>query len=180
MKSFVFVLCFLPFVLSAQFATNHNTIQLVPQTGIEKLNNNKTYHYSLKRSLKRAILPGTLSFAAGVNQGLRETLIWKRETFFNRFPGANRQYWDNTLSWENKYTRPNIPVQLTDAYHLLFLTQNMLISGAALSATIPLVRDHKNHNTKWWHKLADIGIQSAVMSLGYLAGSKLTYDVYFK
>jgi len=180
MKSFVFVLCFLPFVLSAQFATNHNTLQVAPQLGLEKLDNNKSAHYSIKRGLKRAILPGALSFTAGVNQGLRETTIWKKEKFFNKFPGANRQYWDNHLSWENKYTRPNVPVQFTDSYHLLFLTHNLLISGAALSATIPLVLDHQKHNSKWWHKLADIGIQSAVMSLGYLAGSKLTYNVYFK
>jgi hypothetical protein len=179
MKSFVFFLCFLPFVLSAQFAAKNNQLAVNADLGLQKLDNND-YHYSLKRSLKRAILPGALAFTAGVNQGLRETIIWKREKFFNRFPGANRQYWDNSISWENKYHREHIPVQLTDAYHLLFLTQNVLITSAALSATIPLVNDHKNHNTKWWHKLADIGIQSAVMSLGYVAGNKLTYNAFFK
>jgi hypothetical protein len=178
MKSLVFVLCFLPCILSAQFAhiANNNSAPK-PELGLNNTTTT-TYHFSLKRSLKRAILPGALSLAAGVNQGLRETLIWKRESFFNRFPNANRQYFDNSVSWENKYHRPHVPVQLTDAYHLLFLTQNVLITGAALSATIPLVKSHQN--SKWYHKLADIGIQSAVMTLGYLAGSKATYNYIFK
>ncbi len=178
MKSLVFVLCFLPCILSAQFAHNAKNLSARPELGLNTTKTTETFRFSLKRSLKLAILPATLSFAAGVNQGVRETLIWKREKFFDRFPNANRQYFDNTLSWENKYTRPGVPVQFTDAYHLLFLTQNVLISGAALSATIPLVRVHKK--SKWYHKLADIGIQSAVMSLSYLAGSKATYNCIFK
>ncbi|MBU6341362.1 MAG: hypothetical protein KGS48_07710 [Bacteroidetes bacterium] len=180
MKSIVFVFCFLPFVLSAQFqAPSALSTGTTPVLNLDVPSNTGS-KFQLKHSLKRALLPGVLSFTAGVNQGLRETLIWKRERFFNRFPNANRRYWDNTISWENKYIRPNIPVQLTDAYHFLFLTQNTLIAGAAVSATLPLVRDHHGKNTKWWHKLADIGIQSAVNSLAYLAGSKLTYNVYFK
>ncbi|MBU6340186.1 MAG: hypothetical protein KGS48_01720 [Bacteroidetes bacterium] len=177
MKSLVFVLCFFPFFLQAQFST-HNNVAQPANLGLETRPSDNAYHFNLKHSLKRAILPGTLSFTAGVNQGLRETLLWKREAFFKRFPHANRQWWDNSKSWENKYIRPNVPVQLTDAYHFLFLTQNTLIAGAAVSATIPLVRDHKN--SKWYHKLADIGIQSLVNSAAYFAGSKLTYNVIFK
>ena len=135
----------------------------------------------LKTESKKAIPAFSLSFIAGTAWGLHEALQYRKDVFFKRFPGANRQYFDPAISWENKYMRPGVPVQLTDAKHLTFALNNIALSSAISAATVyctvPIVRPKQGR--KWWHIPARILIQSAAVSAGYAAGNWLTFSQFF-
>lgn len=135
--------------------------------------------YNFKASFKRAIAPACLGFTSGVAGGLREATMWRKDRFFDVFPKANRQYWDNHLSWKNKYTRPwYIPVQLTDSYHMLYAVHNIGLASASIVGTAHVSKTWKTRSLK--HKALDILIQSACTSAAYLLGSELTFGVVFK
>lgn len=131
---------------------------------------------------KRTIAPFSLAFISGASWGLHEALQYRKDVFFKRFPNANRQYFDPSISWENKYMRPRVPVQLTDAKHLTYAINNIALSGAISSATVyctvPIVRPKAGR--KWWHVPGRMLIQSAALSLGYTAGNWLVFDQLFK
>lgn len=135
-------------------------------------------NFNWKQEAKRTILPASLSFASGVFGGLHEALLWRKDVFFKRFPNADRQYWDNSLSWENKYWR-RCPVQLSDAYHMTQSAHNLLLFSAGVNATIPISSSWRKPG-KWWHPIARIAMQSAAISAGYYLGSELTFSQFFK
>jgi hypothetical protein len=167
---FAFLLCSLS-ALQAQYTTP----ALVENTAIPKYN-------WLKTEGKKAIPAFSLSFIAGTAWGLHEAIQYRKDVFFKRFPGANRQYFDPSISWENKYMRPGVPVQLTDAKHLTFALNNIALSSAISAATIyctvPIVRPKLGR--KWWDIPGRILIQSAAISAGYTLGNWLTFDQLFK
>jgi len=128
-------------------------------------------------SLKRAALPGLLGIAGGVSSATKEALLWRREGFFKRFPGANRQYWDNRISWENKYTRPGfVPVQFTDGYHLMEATKMVSAYGAAGLVGINLIRT-KHESRK--QQVLDFFVAAAINSACYLVSSELVFSKFY-
>jgi hypothetical protein len=136
----------------------------------------------LKTEGKKAIPAFSLSFIAGTAWGLHEALQYRMDVFRKRFPNANLQYFDPEISWENKYTRPGVPVQLTDAKHLTFAINNIALSSsvaiATVYCTVPITRPKQGR--KWWHVPGRILIQSAAVSAGYAAGNWLTFTQFFK
>jgi len=136
----------------------------------------------LKSETNRTIAPFSLAFVSGASWGLHEALQYRKDVFFKRFPNANRQYFDPAISWENKYMRPRVPVQLTDAKHLTYAINNISLSGAISVATvyctIPIVKPKQGR--KWWHVPGRILLQSAALSVGYTMGNWLVFDQLFK
>lgn len=168
--TFIFLLCSLS-ALQAQYTTP----ALVE-------NDHPPKWQWLKSEGKRTIAPFSLAFISGANWGLHEGLQYRKSVFFKRFPKANRQYFDPAISWENKYMRPGVPVQLTDAKHLTFALNNIALSGAISVATIyctvPIVSPKAGR--KWWHVPGRMLMQSAALSLGYTAGNWLVFDQLLK
>jgi len=135
--------------------------------------------YNFKAAFRSAILPASLAFVGGVAGGTREATMWRKDRFFEVFPKANRQYWDNHLSWQNKYTRPwYVPVQLTDSYHMLYAVHNIGLAGASITGTAHVSNNWKSKPLK--HKVLDVLIQSACVSAAYFVGSEATFGLLFK
>ena len=130
---------------------------------------------TLWRTPVKRLLPALgLSFVAGASWGLHETLQHHWPTFERKHPGANPQWWNPDQSWLNKYQnrdpnqgRTGVPVQLTDAKHLLVLVHNTTLFSAGVSIGIW-------HRRKWWRYAVDAG--AALLS--YSAGNLLTYNMY--
>jgi hypothetical protein len=139
------------------------------------INAQKTWN--LKAELRATIAPATLSAIAGSAWGVHEALHYRKAVFFRRFPGADRQYWDPAISWENKNWR-NVPVQISDAKHAFATLEKFALFSAGISATIPIAR--RWEKKKWKHNLARIGLQSVATSLGYAIGNELTFTHFFK
>lgn len=124
----------------------------------------------------------TVPFAlfAGMCDGLAQTLYSHYYTFENRFPDANRQYWNPSESWTNKYKNGDpaqgekfigsttIFVFSTDAFHLLRTVNklNLLALGAF----------EFSEKRPWLNYVIDFVFYSAV----YSAGFTLTYEIIFK
>jgi len=139
----------------------------------------QTPKYNVKAAFKSAIIPASFSFVGGVAGGTREEILWRKDQFFKVFPNADRQYWDNDLSWQNKYTRPwYVPVQFTDGYHMLYMVHNLGLSGACISGTTITAKRWNKKPLK--HKILDVLIQSACISAAYYIGSEATYGLLFK
>lgn len=159
----ILVFCCLSFSLNAQ------VFQKYPEP-------NKP-NVRLGLSLKRAALPAFLGFTGGVSAATKEALLWRREGFFARFPGANRQYWDNRLSWENKYTRPSfVPVQFTDGYHLMEATKMVSVYGSAGLVGINLIRNKHESRAQ---QVLDFFVAAALNSALYLASSELVFSKFY-
>jgi len=139
----------------------------------------QTPKYNFKAAFKSAIVPASFSFVGGVAGGTREAILWRKDRFFKVFPSANRQYLDNGISWQNKYTRPwYVPVQLTDGYHMLYLVHNLALSSASIAGTVSTAKGW--HKKPFKHKILDVLIQSACISAAYYVGSEGTYSLLFK
>lgn len=117
-----------------------------------------------------------LSFVAGASWGLHETLQHHWPTFERKHPGANPQWWNPDQSWLNKYQnrdpnqgRTGVPVQLTDAKHLLVLVHNTTLFSAGVSIGIW-------HRRKWWRYAVDAG----AALVAYSAGNFLTYNILYR
>lgn len=124
---------------------------------------------------KRAILPASLSFAAGAAWGTNQVLEHRNAAFFRVFPGASRKFWGPD-SWRNKYRdfnpengRNSTPIWITDGKHLTASANQVLVFGAGLCIGI-------GEKRKWWHYVADAGISFAA----YSVGNVLTYNIIFK
>jgi hypothetical protein len=73
---------------------------------------------------------GGLVFLAGASKGFNETLHFHWKEFKRQFPKANRQWFDPTISWKNKYKNGDSEagpkyflstsalIMFTDQYHL--------------------------------------------------------------
>lgn len=127
-----------------------------------------TATFAQKFKWKSAITPSALSFVGGASWGAHEALTHHWPTVHKKFPGLNPQYWNPALSWENKYWR-NVPVQITDAKHVLFTTHAVTVFTACCFITI-------GEKRPWWH----YAILAGSSLVGYSAGNYLTYNVVLK
>ena len=118
----------------------------------------------------------TIFFMSGIVNGLRESSSFHWEAFQQTFPKANPEWWNDDISWMNKYEDgdvskgPDFPgsttvfVFTTDAYHALTMSDRMcLITGSGLNTYIN-VRDSKN-SIKYY--LFDAGINFLVRSIAF-------------
>lgn len=129
-----------------------------------------------KKHSLRLLLATGLSFVAGASWGLHETLQHHWPAFKRKHPGANEQWWNPSESWRNKYRsrdpdqgRTGIPVQFTDAKHLLVLGHNATLFGAGVCIGIGKPR-------KWWRCALDAGASL----VAYSAGNYLTYNILYR
>lgn len=118
-----------------------------------------------------------LSFVAGASWGLHETLQHHWPAFERKHPGANPQWWNPDESWRKKYRggdpergRTGVPVQFTDAKHLLVLAHNTTLFGSGVSIALGGKR------RKWWRYAVDAGASL----VAYSAGNFLTYNVLYR
>lgn len=133
-----------------------------------------TSPHSPKYSLKRAILPASLAFAAGASWGFHETSVnWP-----DRIPDSwNQQFWDGRISWRNKYKNGDtwqFPEKLepkfwgsttflawtTDSKHLFALTHRWSQLGAGVAIGVGKKRP-------WWHYGLDVAISAAAYTAGF-------------
>jgi hypothetical protein len=178
MKFFAIVLVFFPMLLTAQFAAKLQNASC-PAAAELHLNNTTTttnVKYNWKRGIRQAILPGTLAFASGVSGGLRESLLWRKDVFFKRFPNANRNFFDTPVAYGQDAPAGKQPY--SKAHNVLTTSHNIFLATAVVSATIPLVKHGKKE--KLSHKLMDIGLQSLAISVGYFTGFEGTFSQFFK
>lgn len=119
-------------------------------------------------SFKKLVLPTALSFIAGGAWGTHEALMHHWPAVHKKYPGLNPQYWNPAVSWENKYWR-NVPVQISDAKHLLYTVTAVSTFSAGITIAI-------GEKRPLWHYLAAAG--SSLM--GYSFGNFLTYNVLLK
>jgi hypothetical protein len=127
-----------------------------------------------KYDLSRIILPASLAFVAGASWGIHETCVnWP-----DRIPPSwNEHFWDNRVSWENKWKRgedgqliqPLTPrfwgsstflVATTDAKHLFASVHRWGMLGTGISIGIGQKRP-------WWHYAADVGISALAYVIGF-------------
>ena len=129
---------------------------------------------AIKYDLNRIILPASLAFVSGASWGIHETCVnWP-----DRIPPSwNEYFWDNRVSWENKWKRsedgqliqPLIPrffgantflVATTDAKHLFASVHRWGMLGTGISIGIGQKRP-------WWHYAADAGISALAYGIGF-------------
>lgn len=118
---------------------------------------------------KQPLIGAGLAAVSGACWGVHETVVHHPD----RIPdGWNRQFWDNRLSWRNKYAggQPeNGPRFLgattflawtTDAKHLFATAHRATLFAAGVTVTI-------GERRPWWHYAADIGISYAAYTGGF-------------
>jgi hypothetical protein len=122
-----------------------------------------------------------LGFLSGAARGLNQVVAFHPDRFFARYPNANRQYWDNSISWRNKHKNgdpqqgPAFPFSrtalafTTDAFHLTGTTSN--VTGV-VSLSIPL---YAGSGKKLRHYAAEAGFSA----IGYWMGFHGVYTLYF-
>ncbi len=123
-----------------------------------------------------------LGFISGAARGLNQTIAFHPDRFFARYPNADRRFWDNSISWQNKWRNGDpqqgeafpgsstVFVWSTDALHLSGTISNL--TGVA-SLSIPLYKGCGKMNI--WKHLAQVGITSA----GYWLGFHSVYSWWF-
>jgi len=127
-----------------------------------------------EQAYKFPLRSALFGFGSGAAWGIHETCVnWP-----DRIPPSwNEYFWDNRVSWENKYKRgedgellqPLTPkfwgstsffVATTDAKHLFASVHRWGMLGAGISIGI-------GEKRKWWHYAADIGITALAYGAGF-------------
>lgn len=128
-----------------------------------------------KINFKTLILPSALSFASGATWGLHEKTTHHWDKFHARFPNANPQFWNPAISWTNKYIdgkpelgRTNVPVQFTDAKHLLATSNQILAFGAGCTVFI-------GRKVSW----KEYALRIVASGIGYTAGNYVTFNLLY-
>lgn len=125
-------------------------------------------------NFNRAILPASLVFVSGASWGIHETCVnWP-----DRLPPSwNEYFWDNRVSWENKWKRGDdgeliipltprywgstgILVATTDAKHLFASAHRWGMMGTGISIGI-------GEKRPWWHYVADAAISGVAYGIGF-------------
>ena len=126
--------------------------------------------------LRRAAAPGAAAFVAGAAWGAHEGLTHHWPAVHAKFPRLPATWWNPAESWRNKYFqrdpeqgRRPVPVQFTDAKHLLVTGHNVALFAAGVSISL-------NRRRPWQHYLLDAGISLAA----YSAGNFVTYNLVFR
>lgn len=115
-------------------------------------------------------------FVSGVVNGLKESSDFHWDAFQKTFPGADPNWWNNDISWENKWIDgdpkngerfPGSSTYLsftTDSYHLLTVTNTSLLCiGSGLDVLINL----KNGKKELKYFLIDAGANFLIRSAGF-------------
>lgn len=119
-----------------------------------------------KFKLKPHIAPAISVFVAGMAEGTMDVLDFKYWKFKRVFPGANDQFWNPEISWQNRlgeyfpFTR--------DGWHLA-----KFVNHLGYGVTIVL---HPNDKKRWYWYIVD-GIAYWMINR---AGFHLTYNLIFK
>lgn len=123
-----------------------------------------------------------LAFISGATQGLNQVVAFHPDKFFSRYPDANRRYWDNDISWRNKWKggdreqgeaffgSSTFLAWTTDAYHLSGTLSR--VNGVA-SLSIPL---YSGSGKKLKHYAAEVGFSA----VGYWMGFHGVYSLWFR
>jgi hypothetical protein len=122
-----------------------------------------------------------LGFISGAARGLNQVVAFHPDRFFERYPNANRLYWDNSISWRNKYKNgdpeqgPAFPFATTglawttDAFHFTGTSSN---ATGVVSLSIPL---YSGSGKKLKHYVAEVGFSA----VGYWMGFHSVYSLWF-
>jgi hypothetical protein len=121
----------------------------------------------------------TTALLAGGFEGISETLQHHYPEFDMKFPNANQQFWNPSLSWRNKYRNGDylqgerfpgsstIFVWTTDGYHLMRMNRNVLLVSSALF--------YNREKKTFKQHLLGVCIHSAAFSLGF----NLVHNIIF-
>lgn len=127
-------------------------------------------------NLKHALLPAAAAFTAGAAWGTHEAVTHHWPAVHAKFPSLNAQWWNPAESWKNKYfqhdpenARRKMPVQFTDAKHLLVTVHNVCLFSAGVTVTIGEKRPVLHY-----------ALDAAVSLAAYTVGNALTYNLIFK
>ena len=155
----------LPIVLLAIAVTAQSQIKLLGQTTAKQESN--------------FYITSSLLLASGMADGLAEASKFHPNGVTEVL--GNPQFWDNSLSWRNKY-RNGDPAQgakfplsttalawTTDGYHLSRMIRNTtMIIGLTITLNEPL--------RKWYYYI----IEGVIYYIVYTTGFNLSYDIIFK
>lgn len=142
----------------------------------------KSERFSLKEILtKRLIYKSSFVLIAGIFDGTAETVKFHYSSFKKMFPDANDQFWDEDISWSNKYSNNNkangpaffgsttFLVWTTDGYHLMRTLRNANIMVA-------ITIDFCNEKKRWYYYVID----AIVCYIAYNVGFTISYDLIFR
>ena len=129
---------------------------------------------------RKYVVSSSLLFAGGCSDGMAETMKFRYPEFKKVFPNSSDQFWDPSISWENKYKNNNplegpkffgsttIFVGVTDSYHMTRTLRNSFVFGAiAFKIGEP--------KQKWYIYVSEF----VAGGLIYKAGFWTTYEVMF-
>lgn len=131
------------------------------------------------------LLPASMHFLGGASNGLRQTLLFHYDKFQQRHPGADPQWWDPAISWENKYKRDATGELAKPYQERFFMAKTMLawttdgyhatgtLQYAFITAGIVIDLNKRQH---WMHYLFD----AAVYTVARNAGFHSTYSILYK
>ena len=132
-----------------------------------------------KKQESNFYVTSSLLLASGMADGLAEASKFHPNGVTEVF--GNPQFWDNSLSWRNKYRNGDpsrgakFPLSttalawLTDGYHLSRMIRNSTMIAAI---TIRIGEPAK----KWYYYIAE----AVIYYLTYQLGFTITYDIIFK
>lgn len=118
-------------------------------------------------------------FLSGGTDGMTQVISFHPDRFFAAHPNADRQFWDNEISWRNKYKNGDktqgpaffgsttFLAPFTDGYHLMRTTSRYT---AVVGISIPL---YEGSGKKIQHYLAEAGLFGA----GYIGGFHFAYTL---
>ena len=129
--------------------------------------------YGQKYNYRKAVAPASFALVSGAAYGFHETSVHHPD----RYPaGWNANFWDNRISWRNKYYQ-NDPANgakylgsttflawTTDSKHLFGTVHRVTLFGAGVSAGIVYNRGERR---KWWHYAVDAAITYAAFTVGF-------------
>lgn len=134
-----------------------------------------------KLELNKILIGSATSFGGGMAWGLHEVIHYHYPKFQQRHPGADPNFWNPAVSWQNKWKNGD-PLQgeafplsstalvwTTDAKHILGIMSN----GSIVIATCVVTIGEKR---KWW----EYGIDMVASGLARSAGFYLTYNIIYK
>ena len=138
--------------------------------------------YGQKYDWRKAIAPASFALVSGACYGFHETAVHHPDNFPERW---NKMYWDDRVSWRNKYQNgdpaqgerffgsTSFLVWTTDAKHLFGTAHRVTLFGAGVSAGIVYKTGERR---KWWHYAVDSAITFAAFTVGFHSVYSLAFQ----
>lgn len=148
-----------------------------------------SFTLSAQRKLRDYLITGSSMFVSGMLDGTIESISYHYDNGFKkRFHNINNQFWDPSVSWQNKYKNgnslmgpkfagsTNMFVCTTDGYHMLRAAKRA-VDGLTLAYYVnkECTNMRKSNNKKWKNIITDFLVLSAIRSVGF----NLTYNLMF-